>query len=127
MKHQLRRVEQIHARLLGDLRLADRRAAEIRAERAEGAVVTRPAVEIDDEHRGAEGVGMAQDAQPRRSCRNNRQPARADANRPSAPSRGRRFETGGGEHRDRLGELAERLPAALGQRVGAALSRANQP
>src|SRR5712675_2313206 len=65
MKHQLRRIQQIHARLLGDLRLPDRRAAEIRAERAQRAVVARPAVEIDDEHRRAERLGMAQDAQPR--------------------------------------------------------------
>src|SRR5437764_10242842 len=68
MEHQLRRVEQVHARLLGDLRLAGCRAAEIRAERAQGAVMAGAAVEIDDEYRRAESLGMAQDAQPRRAA-----------------------------------------------------------
>src|SRR5580704_13717916 len=65
MEYELCRIEQIHARLLGDLRLARRRAAEIRTERAQGAVVAGPSVEIDDKDRRAEGLGMAQDAQPR--------------------------------------------------------------
>ena len=65
MKDELRRVEQIHARLFGDLRLAGRGAAEIRAERPEGAVMARAAVEIDDKDRRAERVGVAQRAQPR--------------------------------------------------------------
>src|SRR5437762_13748890 len=65
MKDELRRVEQIHARLFGDLRLAGRGAAEIRAERSEGTVMPRAAVEIDDKDRRAERVGVTQRAQPR--------------------------------------------------------------
>src|SRR5437764_15472870 len=65
MKNELRRVEQIHARLFGDLRLAGRGVAEIWAERSEGAVMARAAIEIDDKDRRAERVGVAQRAQPR--------------------------------------------------------------
>src|SRR5205823_11342287 len=65
MKDELRRVEQIHARLFGDLRLAGRGAAEIWAERSEGTVMPRAAVEIDDKDRRAERVGVTQRAQPR--------------------------------------------------------------
>src|SRR6185437_7804954 len=65
VKDELRRVEQIHARLLGDLRLAGGGAAEIRPERSQGAVMPRAAVEIDNKDGRAERVGMAQRAQTR--------------------------------------------------------------
>ena len=57
MEHQARRIEQIHARLLGHLRAC--------AERAQGAEMPRAAVEIDDEDRGAKGLGAPQHANPR--------------------------------------------------------------
>ena len=57
MKDEVCRIEQVHARLLGDLRYA--------AERAQGAEMPRPAVEIDNEHRSAEGFGSAEHSDSR--------------------------------------------------------------
>ena len=57
VEYQARRVEQIHARLLGHLRPG--------AERSEGAEMPRPAIEIDDKDRSAKSLGAAQQANPR--------------------------------------------------------------
>ena len=57
MKDQAGRIEQIHARLLGDLRPG--------AERPQGSEIARPPVEIDDEDRSAEDLGPAQHPDPR--------------------------------------------------------------
>jgi hypothetical protein len=58
VEHQLRRVEQIHARLFGDLggvaEPARRRPIKRRTERAKRAVVPRATIEIDNEQRRAE-------------------------------------------------------------------------
>ena len=52
MKDEARRIEQIHARLLGDLRPG--------AERTQSPEIPRPPVEIDDEDRSAEDLSPAQ-------------------------------------------------------------------
>ena len=52
MKNQAGGIEQVHARLLGDLRPG--------AERPQGPEITRPPVEIDDKDRSAEDLGPAQ-------------------------------------------------------------------
>src|SRR3954467_5929264 len=65
MEDQIRRVEQIHARLLGHLWRVGVDGAKGRAERTRGPLMAAPAVKIDDKHRRAEIRGLAQDAQPR--------------------------------------------------------------
>src|SRR5271166_3892682 len=57
VEYQARRVEQVHARLLGHLRPG--------AERAQGPEMAQPTVEIDDKDRSAEGLRTTQQADPR--------------------------------------------------------------
>src|SRR5690349_18030977 len=65
MKNEMRRVKQVHAGLLGDLRRVRIGHAEGGAERAERAVMPDATIEIDDEHGRAKARGLAQNAHAR--------------------------------------------------------------
>ena len=93
MKDEAGGIEQIHARLLGDLRPG--------AERAQGAEIARPPVEIDDEDRSAEGLRSAQHPDPRIV-------AEIIENQAALPLLAI-IGDHGGEGRDRLGKTAQRL------------------
>ena len=115
VKHQMRRVEQVHARLLGDLRRVGVGGAERRAERSEGAVMPR--------RRGRNRRRTPRRQRPRPAAapaaasrrRNNRRSAGAAARRRAVAGIRRLSRSGegaAGEQGERIGETAERrLPA----------------